>query len=926
MFFSGSDATCQVDVSAENPNNITLDLLLFPGSIGFGASAVADDPVDTDVTINFSVDLGTVTGSSLSVTSGVTIYSGASSGFTQIFLDGDYNDLDGSLTFTSVSVSETGSTYSFISTTGYTFNATPTPTPSSTVTPTPTITASVTPSETVTPTPTVTLTETPTNTPTPTETVTPTVSVTDTPTQTPTETITQTPSVTPQSTETPTPTPTETVTPTVSVSDTPTPTPTETVTPTVSLSDTPTPTPTETVTPTVSVSDTPTPTPTETVTPTVSVSDTPTQTPTETVTPTVSVSDTPTQTPTETVTPTPTETVSVSNTPTPTPTETVTPTVSVSDTPTNTPTPTETVTPSLTPSFTPTPSVTSIPVTGYGFNLVVLPYDFPLSGNTLISNNNGGGINEGSTDPNSFSGGTQPDGIYWNSIDIDGIDRTDYFSGFTGQSVTLTMSQNGSTVVYSGNTGQGSPNGPTFYTWASAGSGSGFFFRSGGTTVPQNEVVLIQSAATQWVTGQTVYISAEINPSVTPTVTPSQTYTPTPTPTETLTPTPSVTFNPLTSTPTPTETVTPTVSVSDSPTPTPTETITPSVTPSFTPTPSVTPNALYGFSAFTFTTGGVTNGANGPTLVQLQSAYSAESWTQNTSFLNVVTQGYQLWTVPQTGTYEFEVAGAQAGSVTYPSSSDGGRGVIVEGRYSLTQGQVVTIAVGQTAADFTAAVSGYNGAGGGGGTFVVLSGTPLFIAGGGGGDGAWTGNDSGTLRQGFDAVTNVSGTTSFFGAPAGSAGNGGESHTNGTTTSTNTYDSGAGGGFSSGGERGDGSVTRTPTAQQGGGGNGFNTDLIGGGYSTSYGQASDGGFGGGGGGSPICGGGGGGYTGGGGAYRTLNPASDAGGGGGSFINSSATNVGTTDGQYNSSSTFNSVSITNLGSYNTGNGYVTVTLI
>ena len=264
MFFSGSDATCQVDVSAENPNNITLDLLLFPGSIGFGASAVADDPVDTDVTINFSVDLGTVTGSSLSVTSGVTIYSGASSGFTQIFLDGDYNDLDGSLTFTSVSVSETGSTYSFISTTGYTFNATPTPTPSSTVTPTPTITASVTPSETVTPTPTVTLTETPTNTPTPTETVTPTVSVTDTPTQTPTETITQTPSVTPQSTKTPTPTPTETVTPTVSVSDTPTPTPTETVTPTVSVSDTPTSTPTETITqtPTLTV------TPTQTITPT----------------------------------------------------------------------------------------------------------------------------------------------------------------------------------------------------------------------------------------------------------------------------------------------------------------------------------------------------------------------------------------------------------------------------------------------------------------------------------------------------------------------------------------------------------------------------------------------------------------------------------------------------------------------------------
>jgi hypothetical protein len=381
----------------------------------------------------------------------------------------------------------------------------------------------------------------------------------------------------------------------------------------------------------------------------------------------------------------------------------------------------------------------------------------------------------------------------------------------------------------------------------------------------------------------------------------------------------SQSYIPPTPTPTPTQTVTPTIS--DTPAVTPSNT----VTPTYSPTPTTTPTNLYSFSTFTFNTGGVTNGRTGPTLEQLQTEYNSEPWTQNTDFLNVVTQGYQLWTVPQTGTYEFEVAGAQAASVTYPSSSAGGRGVIVRGRYNLTRGEVVTIAVGQTGAPVVS-VTSFNGAGGGGGSFVALSGTALFVAGGGGGDGAYSGSESGTLYNGFDAVTNVSGTTSVFGAPAGSVGNGGESHTNGTTTSANSYDSGAGGGFLSGGENGDGTISNNPTTFDGGGGNGFNTNLLGGGRSTQYQQSSDGGFGGAGGGSPICGGGGGGYTGGGGSYRNANPRADGGGGGGSFINSNATDVATTDGQYNSEPDFNGLPITDLGSYNNGNGYVTVTLI
>jgi hypothetical protein len=512
-------------------------------------------------------------------------------------------------------------------------------------------------------------------------------------------------------------------------------------------------------------------------------------------------------------------------------------------------------------------------------------------------------LNSGTTNPNTFD----INGIYWNSIDNTSFDRTSYYSNMTGVSVTAYFTQNGDTAIYSGS--------PTAFTYEGPPGQESFNYN------PQarpNELVLIQSASTNFVTGQTVYISYVVNSAVTPTptLTPTSsevavTPTPTPsiTPTLTITPTPSITPT-LTITPTPS--ITPTLTIT--PTNTPTQTVTPSITPT-------TPDVLYSFSAFTFTTGGITNGATGPTLVQLQSSYSSESWTQNTSFLNVITQGYQLWTVPQTGAYEFEVAGAQAASVTYPSASTGGRGVIVKGRYNLTQGEVVTIAVGQTG-EPVVNNGQFNGAGGGGGSFVVLSGTPLFIAGGGGGDGAYISSESGTLYNGKDAVTNVSGTTSFFGAPAGSVSNGGLTHINSAgTTSLNNYDSGGGGGFNGAGQNGTTAGGSVP-----GGGQGFNTTLIGGAAASQWPQASDGGFGGGGGGSPICGGGGGGYTGGGGSYRNGTPLSDGGGSGGSYITSTATNVATTDGQYNLSSTFNGNSITNLGIYNSGNGYVTISLI
>jgi hypothetical protein len=194
-------------------------------------------------------------------------------------------------------------------------------------------------------------------------------------------------------------------------------------------------------------------------------------------------------------------------TPTPTPTLTQTPTATVTQTPTNTPTPS--ITNTQTPTNTPTPSTSPIPVTGYGYNLVVLPYNYPSTGNTIMNN-----------PPTNVTGSTNPNllnvngrGLFFNTIDMDGVDRTSYFSQFTGQSITITISQIGSTAIYSGDS-------KAFQSWSGTTGaippgtpGKGFVFGAGisqpgysaGTTT------LIQSAATDWVTGQTVYISAVIN-------------------------------------------------------------------------------------------------------------------------------------------------------------------------------------------------------------------------------------------------------------------------------------------------------------------------------------------------------------------------------------------------------------------------------
>ena len=180
--------------------------------------------------------------------------------------------------------------------------------------------------------------------------------------------------------------------------------------------------------------------------------------------------------------------VAGSSSPTPTPTLTVTPT------------PTLTVTPTIT--VTPTPT-DIIPVTGYSFNLIDLPYNFPSSGNSIM--NNPIGNVSGSTEINLLS--TAGRGFYFNKIDGESIDRISYYSGFTGHSVTITLTQNGSTAIYSGDTN-------SFKFWSQGGV-EGFVFGTNigipPTPTPNGVATLIQAAPTSWVIGSPVYVSLEIN-------------------------------------------------------------------------------------------------------------------------------------------------------------------------------------------------------------------------------------------------------------------------------------------------------------------------------------------------------------------------------------------------------------------------------
>ncbi|XP_078674716.1 uncharacterized protein LOC144912854 [Branchiostoma floridae x Branchiostoma belcheri] len=281
------------------------------------------------------------------------------------------------------------------------------------------------------------------------------------------------------------------------------------------------------------------------------------------------------------------------------------------------------------------------------------------------------------------------------------------------------------------------------------------------------------------------------------------------------------------------------------------------------------------FRTAKFTTLGAT-GRLGPTT--LGTHYRG----QDHEHLVTLHDGIQHFTVPGTGTYKIEAAGAAAGWGVFNPTSARGRGAVLRGTFNLKQGETLKILVGQEGAENRATW----GVGGGGGTFVTRGdNTPLIIAGAGGGGGAGFGLQ--THKPLCDGTVSTTGNTRNVGTgcSGGSAGEG----------ATEWEGDGMGGG-------GGGLLTDGGSSQQFGGdsceygGEGGKAFVNGGMGGRGASDNADGGFGGGGGGSYGGwggGGGGGGYSGGGRGGK-CNP--NGGGGGGSF--NSGTDTSGQDGTNN----------------------------
>lgn len=252
----------------------------------------------------------------------------------------------------------------------------------------------------------------------------------------------------------------------------------------------------------------------------------------------------------------------------------------------------------------------------------------------------------------------------------------------------------------------------------------------------------------------------------------------------------------------------------------------------------------------TFTNCGQT-GRTGPSQGQCNAIYGPGVVTVN--------NGIQEWTVPVTGNYSIEVAGAQGGG------SNGGLGAVMRGEFSLTQGTVLKLLVGQTGT--TAIVSPTSSSSGGGGSYVTLSNnSPLIVAGGGGGNQGGNiatahGNASTSGQTGYGPNSvGAGGTNGNGGNSSDNSGGGGGLLTNGATGSNGGPNEG-GKAFVNGGFGGDPAVGNLtyPTAAGGFGGGGTGTN-------TGW----------------RAGGGGGGYSGGGGGNVNMDSTNCAGGGGGSY--------------------------------------------
>ncbi|XP_066281282.1 leukocyte tyrosine kinase receptor-like [Branchiostoma lanceolatum] len=266
-----------------------------------------------------------------------------------------------------------------------------------------------------------------------------------------------------------------------------------------------------------------------------------------------------------------------------------------------------------------------------------------------------------------------------------------------------------------------------------------------------------------------------------------------------------------------------------------------------------------GFQEATFTTLNTT-GREGPT--SLGDHYLGQDHEKLVTLQN----GIQLFTVPDSGNYRIEAAGAASGWGISGDKPHRGRGALMAGTFLLQKGEELKILIGQEGVRNT--VTGGFSAGGGGGTYVTKSdNSPLIIAGGGGG-----GEQLGSHHAECDGTTARSGQAGY--SPRDTFPGGIDGH--GATVGSGNVGGGGGGLLTNGGSSRQ--FGGTDGTNGGEGGYAFVNGGLGG---RAWYNNAVGGFGGGGGAYGRGGGagGGGGYSGG---SRGDNVSDACGGGGGSY--------------------------------------------
>ena len=150
--------------------------------------------------------------------------------------------------------------------------------------------------------------------------------------------------------------------------------------------------------------------------------------------------------------------------------------------------------------------------------------------------------------------------------------------------------------------------------------------------------------------------------------------------------------------------------------------------------------------------------------------------------------------MPSSGLYRVTVAGAVGGLGGYGATYAAGKGVVLQAEFNFTQGNSLTLLVGQSGLTGSTSTNVGGGGGGGGGSFLynTTSSTLLMAAGGGGG--------AGKQSAGVDASTSVNGVAARFGSTGGTLNAGGS----GVSTYNAYYGAGGGGALSGIGSNGSG--------------------------------------------------------------------------------------------------------------------------